>query len=48
MGKRTRTNIPGDNNGTPPAGLGFWKTPRAERLPVVGLTWLLKKFMAPW
>ena len=47
IGRRIRTNIPGDSSRTPLGGLGLAKTPRTEMLPVVGFTWLLTKLIVP-
>ena len=47
IGRRIRTNIPGDSSRMPVGGLGLGKTPRTEMLPVVGLTWLLTKLIVP-
>ncbi len=48
IGRRIRTNIPGESSRMPCCGFGFGKTPRTEMLPVVGLTRLLTKSMSPW
>ena len=48
IGRRIRTNIPGDKQPMAALRRGFGKTPRTRMLPVVGLTWLLTKLIFPW
>ena len=48
IGRRIRTNIPGDKQPLAPLQLGVRRTlPRTRMLPVVGLTWLLTKLIVP-